>query len=63
MVKYPDGSMEKYSYDLNGNIIKASDGINNHTTYEYDEMGRIIKETDALYNSQTYEYDQNGRKA
>lgn len=50
----------KYTYDLNGNLIKTEDAQGNVTTIVYDNMGRKIAMNDPDMGHWTYSYDANG---
>jgi YD repeat-containing protein len=58
---YQDGSRDvlKYSYDLMGNMLSASDRYANTTNYEYDSIGRLTKVIDPCGYEEGYGYDYN----
>ena len=43
-----NGTVTKYAYDKNDNLVSQTDGNGNTTTYQYDELDRKIGETSPL---------------
>jgi len=61
LVLHPDGTKEKYTYYLNGNLKQAVDQEENCTTYTYDELDQITSKTITSaagkeLSLETYEY-------
>ena len=51
----------KYSYDINGNIIKVFENGELTTSYEYDSLSRLTRENNKkLGKTTTFEYDAGG---
>lgn len=50
-----------YAYDINGNLVRQTDGRGNETRFEYDDANRLTKVIDATGEEISYTYDQNGR--
>ncbi len=47
----------KNSYDKAGNLLSATDAMDNVTSYEYDKQGRILKVIESGNVKGTYSYD------
>ncbi|TXH72383.1 MAG: hypothetical protein E6Q88_06340 [Lysobacteraceae bacterium] len=47
----------RFEYDVNGNVIRATDALGKTTTYQYDAQGNRTLERDALGNTVTWTYD------
>jgi YD repeat-containing protein len=56
-----DGAITQNEHDLNGNIIKTMDPLDNETISRYDNLNRKISETNAEGGETKYTYDSAGR--
>lgn len=59
-ILYPDGTSEKYEYDLNGNVISYTDVMGNKRCHTYDALDRLILTVEADGDTKSYEYDEVG---
>jgi RHS repeat-associated protein len=57
----PDGSVINYDLDLNGNVIRATDGEGRIWQFAYDLLDRLTMLTDPNGRSESYEYNAVGR--
>ena len=57
------GNTTTYSYDANGNLVKAIDPFNQETQHAYDLMDRVIGITDRRGKTTNYTYDELSRLA
>jgi len=55
-----DYSVDKYTYDFNGNILSHTDSLGYLESYKYDADGKVISYTDKNGNITSYQYDKNG---
>ncbi|MCT4545176.1 MAG: DUF6531 domain-containing protein [Vallitalea sp.] len=57
----PNGAVENYLYDSNGNLIRVEKQIDKTdvaiTTYTYDDKGRKLTETNSLGNKTIFQYN------
>ena len=56
----PLGNQTSYTYDLNGNVLTATDANLRVMTSTYDEKNRLKTRTDPLGHVTSYGYDANG---
>ena len=69
-IRAPGSSIQsstQYDYDSNGNLIRASQGLEDGlharvTLYAYDGYDRRVTTTDPMGNVTTYDYDANGNR-
>ncbi|MGC9348407.1 MAG: RHS repeat-associated core domain-containing protein, partial [Anaerolineae bacterium] len=59
-ITYPDGSMESWGYDPQGNPTTWSNRRGNAIAYRYDAEGRITRKTYADARQANYTYDERG---
>lgn len=57
----PLGRIERYAYDVRGNLLKEVLADGSETQYEYDGRGLAITMTDALEKRQSFVFDRAGR--
>ena len=58
--KYYSLTTNKFAYDLNGSLVKATDGNGGQVTFAYNKLGYLTSETDARGNETTYTRNANG---
>ncbi|HET9172008.1 MAG TPA: DUF6531 domain-containing protein [Actinospica sp.] len=56
----PNGHLETFTYDRNGDKTSQSNGLGFATTYTYDALGDLTSKVDPLGVSATYTYDAYG---
>ena len=56
----PEGNIERYSYDIQGNVLTFSDALDGAWSSAYDMAGRLTGETDPLGQIARYAYDKVG---
>ncbi|CRX37706.1 RHS repeat-associated core domain-containing protein [Estrella lausannensis] len=49
-IEHPDGTTEKFLYELDGILKESTDKYGNHTVFSTDYQGRVVKKE--LYNAQ-----------
>jgi RHS repeat-associated protein len=59
----PDGNVETFAYDDQGNKISESNGLGQTTAYTYDALGDMTAKIDPLGVETSYGYDQAGHIA
>lgn len=60
-ITYPDGTSERYSYDLNGNVTSYTDKYENSFQYVYDNLDRLVCQQGEHGETKEYTYDLLGR--
>lgn len=61
-ITFPDGSFEKFSYDLDLNLLKVEDNAGILKEYEYDGFNRLVSAWNRPSSApEKYEYDDFGR--
>lgn len=63
LVTDPNGNVETYSYDDQGNKISASNGLGYTTAFTYNAMDELTAAVDPLGVKTTYGYDEAGHIA
>ncbi|HPT89939.1 MAG TPA: polymorphic toxin-type HINT domain-containing protein [Acetivibrio sp.] len=61
LVRYSDGTTEKYTYDAEGRETSSTDRLGRTTIYEYDKLGRLVKTINPDGSFIENEYDPVGR--
>ncbi len=56
-IRYPDGSLEHFTYNLDGTLSTHADRESLHTLHTYDILGRRITTTDPNGHTTTFHYD------
>ena len=56
-----NGQNQRYEYDANGNVVKATDSLGKITTYTYDLHGNLNKESRSDGSTVLYTYDAIGQ--
>lgn len=57
----PDGGVEQFAYDSNGDLTSETSANGNTTKYTYDAIGDKITQTDPLGNETQWNYNQTTR--
>lgn len=56
-VRFPDGSVERLSYDPEGNVTERVDALGNVTRYRYGGFNKLVERVDPLGFAVRYAYD------